>query len=110
MLALRYAQLKIFYAVIAGVLIAMVDDFFRQQIAPQVLLHDQPMFKQIFRARFFLSRADGIRVPLGRQHQDIAIFADLAAPFPGWVALSCASIHRIGCARESFAIHGILGA
>lgn len=50
MFGLAGIQPQVFYAVVTWILVYVMHNFMRQQIAANVLLHDKAMLKDVFQA------------------------------------------------------------
>lgn len=105
MLSLTGIQAQILYCIVAWIFINMVNNLARFEVSPDVLLHDQAMFKDVRHTARCIRR---VGVSRWGNDENIAVLSLLAPAVPVRVLVASAPIHPIGRAGLSFAVHGIV--
>lgn len=93
--------------VIAGITVNMVNDLMGGEIASKMLFHYETMFQYVFQAACLLG-IGGVGVVVGRNYQDVPVFANLLTALPAWGLVFALAIHGVGFAFLPSAIHRVL--
>lgn len=85
----------------------MMNDFFRQKIAPQMPLHYKAVLKDVLEATCRMAVA-GVRVAIRRNHKNISIRPYLSTALPSRRQFFALAVHRVFFAAPPLAVHWII--